>query len=166
VVDLQAVDKDASKILLEGEKSKKKHYRCLIRIDPPLRSPSELELINQLEPFVIFQKTPIRVMHRRSLLTRERTIYSTKCTAISETLFYLDLITQAGTYVKEFVHSDLGRTKPSLAMLFDFKDYECDILLLDVMKVDLDFPQETNQTVSFQVPSMLEEQQHIQLKKE
>lgn len=46
-------------------------------------------------------------------------------------------MTQAGTYIKEFIHSDLGRTQPSLGSLLSC---EADILQLDVMSVALDFP--------------------------
>ena len=34
---------------------------------------------------------------------------------INARFFLLDLETEAGTYVKEFVHGDMGRTQPSLA---------------------------------------------------
>lgn len=43
--------------------------------------------------------------------------------------FKLSMKTQAGTYVKEFVHGDLGRTKPNLRTLLDA---DVDILELDV----------------------------------
>jgi len=160
VVDLQVVQKDATKILMEGEKSKKKQYRSLVRISPPLdssESESKLLKLNQLEPFSIQQKTPIRVLHRRSLLTRERTIYSLICTNINNHMIYVDQETQAGTYVKEFIHGDLGRTRPSMASLMDWGEYECEILLLDVLKIDLDFPPQITENIDVNVPSMEEE---------
>lgn len=40
------------------------------------------------------------------------------------------LITSAGTYVKEFIHSDLGRTLPSLCSL---TNQQLDIIQLDVL---------------------------------
>ena len=49
---------------------------------------------------------------------------------ISPRFLQLDLTTQAGTYVKEFVHGDLGRTRPSVGSLLGC---EADILQLDVM---------------------------------
>lgn len=48
--------------------------------------------------------------------------------------------TQAGTYVKEFVHGDFGRTKPSLADLLGVECGEVDILELDVEDVDMEWP--------------------------
>jgi tRNA U54 and U55 pseudouridine synthase Pus10 len=46
------------------------------------------------------------------------------------TLFKLDIKTQAGTYIKEFVHGDFGRTQPSLGQLLG--GVHVDILALDV----------------------------------
>jgi tRNA pseudouridine synthase 10 len=45
--------------------------------------------------------------------------------------------TEAGTYIKEFVHGDLGRTSPSFASL---TGAAADILDLDVLEVDLVWP--------------------------
>lgn len=56
-----------------------------------------------------------------------------------EKLFELNVVTQAGTYVKEFVHGDFGRTKPSVG---DIINAEVDILALDVISIDLDWPKE------------------------
>lgn len=55
-------------------------------------------------------------------------------------LIVLDIITQAGTYIKELVHGEFGRTEPSISALIK-KDI--DIIALDVMKVDLNFPPST-----------------------
>ena len=41
----------------------------------------------------------------------------------------LDVISSAGTYIKEFVHSDLMRTEPSIKSLLNC---DVDILQLDV----------------------------------
>lgn len=45
--------------------------------------------------------------------------------------------TEAGTYIKEFVHGDLGRTNPSFASI---AGAAADILELDVLEVDLVWP--------------------------
>lgn len=49
----------------------------------------------------------------------------------------LDIVTQAGTYVKELVHGEFGRTEPSIAALIG---RDIDIAALDVMNIELDFP--------------------------
>ena len=49
--------------------------------------------------------------------------------------------TQAGTYVKEFVNGDFGRTRPSVANLLGFELADgVSILELDVTHVDLSWP--------------------------
>jgi len=68
---------------------------------------------------------------RRIPLTRPKKIYSLKCERINSHFLYLDLKTQAGTYIKEFVHGDMGRTTPSLKQMLGVHGMQCDILLLD-----------------------------------
>lgn len=53
----------------------------------------------------------------------------------------LDIVTQAGTYVKELVHGEFNRTWPSIATIIE---KSIDITSLDVMNIDLNFPPSTN----------------------
>lgn len=91
-------------------------------------------------PIEVVQKTPVRVLKRRPLLERKRTIFSIAALKSDDFHFLIRLETQAGTYVKEFVHGDFGRTKPSLADLLGIKCGEVDILELDVEGVDMEWP--------------------------
>jgi hypothetical protein len=72
------------------------------------------------------------VISRRSLAIRQRLIYCAKADSLSDDkcTFRLALETEAGTYVKEFVHGDFGRTRPSLSSVIG--DCETDIIELDV----------------------------------
>ena len=90
------------------------------------------------------QKTPVRVLHRRSQLVREKFVYGLRASIINNHYMQLFVIASAGTYIKEFVHGDLGRTTPSIGELLKT---EADILQLDVAEVydnvgsvDLDDP--------------------------
>lgn len=47
----------------------------------------------------------------------------------SKDMFILHVKTEAGTYVKEFVHGDFGRTDPSISDLLGFPT---EIMALDV----------------------------------
>eukprot|EP01035_Chromulina_nebulosa_P016906 gene16906-22395_t len=78
----------------------------------------------------IIQKTPLRVLHRRSLISRKRYIYDINTILINPHFFIMKLITSAGAYVKEFVHGDVGRTEPSISSILDS---QADILQLDVI---------------------------------
>ena len=51
------------------------------------------------------------------------------------------LCLQAGTYIKEFVHSDEGRTQPHLASLLGLGTSAA-ILQLDVNQIHIDFLQQ------------------------
>ena len=50
----------------------------------------------------------------------------------------VEMTTSSGTYVKEFVHSDQGRTYPSLISILEVP--RADVLALDVLKVHCDWP--------------------------
>eukprot|EP00455_Lapot_gusevi_P005154 TRINITY_DN12170_c0_g1_i2.p1 TRINITY_DN12170_c0_g1~~TRINITY_DN12170_c0_g1_i2.p1 ORF type:complete len:107 (-),score=32.95 TRINITY_DN12170_c0_g1_i2:28-318(-) len=78
------------------------------------------------------QKTPLRVLHRRVLMSRKKVIHSLRYELINPHFLYLNLVTQAGTYIKEFVHGDRGRTSPSFGSLLGC---DADILQLDVVKL-------------------------------
>lgn len=54
-------------------------------------------------------------------------------------LFELELVTQAGTYVKEFVHGDFERTRPSISSLIG---YPSDMVALDCIDIDLVWPED------------------------
>ena len=63
-------------------------------------------------------------------MVRERMIHKASAIRLAAHFIQLDLETQAGTYVKEFVHGDFGRTVPSVGSLLGC---EADILQLDVV---------------------------------
>jgi len=59
------------------------------------------------------------------------------CEGLSGNMFRMDVLTSAGTYVKELVHGDFDRTRPSLSTMLEC---DTDILALDVEEVFLDWP--------------------------
>ena len=65
----------------------------------------------------IAQRTPTRVAHRRSDRVRHRRIVAARLLERAPERFTLELRTEAGTYVKEWVEGDAGRTEPNLAAL-------------------------------------------------
>lgn len=108
-------------ILKDGEETKSKHYGALCCLPEGMSVSQEVldTLNNYPVPVVLNQKTPIRVLHRRSMSTRKRTIYEMKATRINVSdaptnLFKLQVTTQAGTYVKEFVHGKFSLDIPSV----------------------------------------------------
>lgn len=63
----------------------------------------------------VVQGTPKRVMHRRADKVRERQIRSIVCTWHEGKLANFIIHTEAGTYIKELISGDGGRTVPSFA---------------------------------------------------
>ena len=122
--------------LYVGYRTKRKLYSAIIWTSKEI-APEQLLFLSELKNIQIEQKTPIRVLHRRTLATRVRTICSLQAKFIDTHHFQLLLSTQAGTYVKEFVHGDFGRTQPNLCQLMK---QDVDILLLDVEEVELEWP--------------------------
>ena len=122
-----------------GEETKRKSYRALCcTMEGPVTA-EIIDKINSLSEFEIKQATPIRVLHRRPLIKRPRMIYSVRAYLIEgqSNQFILDVSTGAGTYIKELVHGEFGRTKPSISSLIG---HRLDIISLDVMGIELDWP--------------------------
>lgn len=137
VRDLQIINKDGLTQLKSGEQEKTKCYSAKVWC-PEIIDDEKLKSLNSLSNITLHQTTPIRVVHRRPLLVRDRMVYSLNLTRLDDEYHYLlKLKTEAGTYIKEFVHSDFGRTSPSLCTLMDAP---FDILELDVDEVEFDWP--------------------------
>jgi len=84
--------------LKEGEEHKRKHYRCVIWFPSPI-TPDALAKLNDYKDLVIYQKTPVRVLHRRANKEREKIIHSMHAEYVNPHYAILDLVTSAGTYV-------------------------------------------------------------------
>jgi tRNA U54 and U55 pseudouridine synthase Pus10 len=115
--------------------SKIKYYGCYCWSEKEL--PAEQDDLTALfgtYPVTIHQKTPLRVLHRRTNAVRIRQVLSLNAERIDDHHFRLVMGTQAGTYVKEFVHGDLRRTKPSISSILGCKT---DLLQLDCEGIQL-----------------------------
>ena len=88
----------------------------------------------------IKQRTPKRVAHRRADKVRIRTVYDIQLVGRDSEVWLIDVLAESGTYIKELMHGDGGRTKPSLAELLK---KEVKVSYLDVLEV-LDEETESN----------------------
>ena len=142
VHQLKIVSKASLKKLKEGEEEKKKFYTALCVTSDPV-SREKIQEIEKLKDLSLQQETPIRVLHRRANAVRSKMVHSIKFSTegLQHNMFKINLLTSAGTYVKEFVHGDFNRTKPNLRTLLGV---DTDILALDVMEVQLPWPPEGN----------------------
>ncbi|MED5319928.1 MAG: tRNA pseudouridine(54/55) synthase Pus10 [Candidatus Thermoplasmatota archaeon] len=99
-----------------------------------------LKIIDGLNGIKLAQRTPERVAHRRSDLIRKRTVFEAHSPFIEvneegQREVEFTLRCESGTYVKETVHGDGGRTQPSVAALIKAK---CNVVWLDVGDIHAD----------------------------
>lgn len=97
----------------KAAEGKHKLYVAVVFCENPV-TPAELTKLEAIKDLTIQQKTPVRVLHRRTLLTREKTIFGMKTQYVNPHHFILEIEASGGAYIKEFVHGDLGRTRPNI----------------------------------------------------
>ena len=81
-----------------------------------------------IEGTTLRQRTPTRVIRRRVDKIRKRKVYSCKV-GRDERGIYIDVKAEAGTYIKELISGDNGRTKPSVAEMVG-KPVVCTFLIV------------------------------------
>ncbi|KAF8937477.1 putative tRNA pseudouridine synthase Pus10 [Dissophora ornata] len=138
VRSLAAIQPEDTKVIKDGEETKTKSYSALCWTSKPVDQ-TMIDAVNEYtkKSFYVEQQTPIRVLQRRAQMIRKKQIHSLKAFPLEGHFLVVHLHTEAGTYIKEFVHGDLGRNLPSLASIVGC---EADIMELDVLEVDLEFP--------------------------
>ena len=94
-----------------------------------------IEKISQLSGVELNQRTPKRVSHRRADKIRKRKVIELYDVEVNNELVEFKLRAQSGTYIKEMVTSDSGRTVPSVAELLNLK---CEVEWLDVLDIHSD----------------------------
>ena len=130
VSDLRFTDRN--EVVALKDRTCDKTYRILIRLSSPLDEEKVKKGIASLLGSPVAQRTPIRVSHRRADKVRERRIKSIEMKMLEGPLLELVVRAEAGSYVKELVHGDQGRTEPSLAGSLGIP---CEVLELDVLEV-------------------------------
>lgn len=148
ISDVKFVEEDYFVELKAGEKTKSKVYTCFVWVKDKITPEMLRENLDSVRDLTVYQKTPLRVLHRRSLMTREKKFYRLKSEYINPNFFILHVLASAGAYIKEFVHSDLGRTVPNVGSLLNTK---ADILQLDVTNLFTEGTLDINGDEMFQV---------------
>ncbi len=109
-----------------------KAYRVTVSHHGKVNKDKVIEVLREFNRTCISQQTPNRVKHRRADLERDKVIVMAELEEFGPESMTIFLRTQSGTYVKEFVHGDDGRTKPSLAELLQTP---LEVLALDVVEI-------------------------------
>ncbi len=129
IFNLRFAEKD------EIEDIKQKHadktYRAKVKLEEDVAE-EELEKLEELVGEVE-QRTPHRVDQRRADKVRRREVYSVDWEKTGEGEIELEVAAEAGTYIKELVSSDEGRTEPSVAGLLGT---EAEVETLDVIEIE------------------------------
>jgi len=124
--------------LKTNAKNTKKVYRAIIRAELKFTKKQFNQKLQELNKIFadreIKQRTPYRVSHRRADKIREKLIYKIEGKFIKPNLFEFNIISQGGTYIKELINGDQGRTSPSFSEVFGTK-LVCKEL--DVLEVSL-----------------------------
>lgn len=118
-------DKPAEVKQLDADKT----YRAWIEVKD--LENADLEALEDVKGEVV-QRTPQRVDHRRADKHREREVKSVEW-KVEDDLLVMDIKAEAGTYIKELISGDDGRSEPSVAGLLD-RETEC--VKLDVIDID------------------------------
>ena len=117
--------------------------RLLSYKEPTLPLPDQdfvMDIMQNLQGCTLAQRTPERVAHRRADKIRKRKVMETSNPTIDSDadgnmIAEFSLRCESGTYVKETVHGDSGRTQPSIASLIKAK---CTVEWLDVADIHAD----------------------------
>jgi len=129
--------KEVIKIKTEA-KNTKKIYKAIIKSESKLNkeefNQKVILLKNIFENKKLHQRTPYRVSHRRSDKVREKLIYKIEGKLIKPNLYEFIIETQGGTYIKELINGDEGRTTPSFSEIFK-TPLECKEL--DVLEISV-----------------------------
>jgi tRNA pseudouridine synthase 10 len=130
-----ALSRWAERAEVETLKSNKAHkkYRILVEVDGAVSADEFANAVKALKGVTIQQRTPERVAHRRADKVRERTVLDIECVGQQDDKFIVEVLGEAGLYIKELVSGDSGRTVPSLAEILKKKAH---VTSLDVTQVE------------------------------
>jgi tRNA pseudouridine synthase 10 len=114
-----------------------KTYRARVKTDGKVNKERVNEVALSFKNVHIDQRTPRRVEHRRADLVRRREIRWVEAEMIGDDMFDLTVNAEAGTYIKEFVSGDEGRTAPNFS---DALGVRCVVQILDVIAINYQEP--------------------------
>jgi tRNA pseudouridine synthase 10 len=134
VSSMKFADKTVVRKLKKGE-STQKEYRVLIEFENQVAAKDLRCLEKELANVMIKQQTPLRVVHRRADMIREKYIYEVNVKKLSRKKAEMKIRCQGGLYVKELVTGDEGRTIPSVSAILSNKAKP---MKLDVLNVLMD----------------------------
>ncbi len=130
-----ALSRWSSRREVETLKSHKAHktYRILVDIEGHTSLDLVEKALKALNGAVIHQRTPQRVSHRRADLIRKRTVVDIGCLGVEDGQYLIQVVGEAGLYIKELISGDNGRTTPSFSEILG---NPARVMTLDVISVE------------------------------
>jgi len=119
VSNLQVTNKNKIKQIKSS--SPDKVYQAEVELEKEVSKDKLENACHLLSQIVINQKTPTRVIKRRADILRKKKIYYFKLKKFRPKNPVFEIKTESGTYIKELVSGDNGRTKPSLSEILKQK---------------------------------------------
>jgi tRNA pseudouridine synthase 10 len=129
IVGLHWTEKTRVSVIKETPHAKE--YEALVEVGGELSDEVARELLERGR-IVVAQRTPDRVAHRRAERVRERWIEFRAIERRDDGFYTVRLSTQHGTYVKEVLSGEGGKTEPSFAGLVGAP---CRCVELDVVAI-------------------------------
>src|SRR3989344_6422619 len=93
-----------------------KEYSALVAANRPLTKQDAAKAAS-LSGTMLFQQTPNRALGRRADLGRRCKVLNISAAQVPRGMLRLQILAEAGTYIKELISGDEGRTKTSLSSL-------------------------------------------------
>jgi tRNA pseudouridine synthase 10 len=140
VRDLRMAASEEVAAIKEGEYGKE--YLAHVLAERPLARPEVEDVAARLTGTTLEQRTPDRVSHRRADLVRKRRLHKVAVEGMPASpgeRFTLRVHAESGTYIKEMVSGDEGRTVPSFSSL---AGVPAKVEFLDVVAILDDRPKE------------------------
>ena len=110
-----------------------KTYKARVKAESKVNKERLNEVALSFKNVHIDQRTPHRVEHRRADLVRKREVRWVEAEMIGDDVFDLTVNAESGTYIKEFVSGDEGRTVPNFS---DMLGIRCVVQILDVVAIN------------------------------
>jgi tRNA pseudouridine synthase 10 len=115
VKDLQITNRERFQKLKEDASSNIKEYAAIIETQDVVDKTDLQRTEREFSDTEVEQRTPTRVSHRRSDLVRKKRIHEIRLKKKSDKTVEAFFKVQGGTYVKELISCNEGRTVPSIA---------------------------------------------------
>lgn len=123
---------DSEEVIRLKKATFQKKYQVVMKGENAFKKAKLKEVAQILQGTTIQQFTPTRVAHRRAHTIRERKVYSCTIESVEDSIARLTLETESGTYIKELISGDQGKTTPSISSLVGFP---CIVQELDVIEI-------------------------------